>query len=70
VVEPDQDLHRLWNNGLHVITGRTVVYSMDVDATACPHSATAVEDLGDSVDEWHAGGAGTRACGGWDESWG
>jgi hypothetical protein len=51
VVEPDEDLHRLLNNGLHVVTGRTVFYSMGVDAITCPDCQTAVawERLVDAV---------------------
>jgi hypothetical protein len=66
VVEPDEGLHRLNNNGLHVVTGRTVFFSMGVDAIACPWCTTAVawERLSDAVDEWYAGAAGTRRCGG------
>ena len=66
VVEPDQDLHRMWSNGLYVITGRTVFYSDGVDAIACPDCATAVAwgQLSDAIDEWYAGAAGARGCGG------
>lgn len=66
VVEPYEHLHRRWNNGMRIITGRTVFYSMGVDTIICPHCATAVawEQLSDAVDEWYAGAAGTRHCGG------
>ena len=42
VVEPREELDLRWNNGLHVVTGRTVFYSDGVDAVACPHCQTAV----------------------------
>jgi hypothetical protein len=66
VVEPREELDLRWNNGLHVITGRTVFYSDGVDAIACPACQTAVAwgQLSDAIDEWYAAGAGTRRCGG------
>jgi hypothetical protein len=69
VVEPDEDLHRPLNNGVHVITGRTLsslTGLMGVSIVTCPDCQTAVtsEYLVDAAFEWYAGAAGTRACGG------
>jgi hypothetical protein len=64
VVQPDSGLHKLWNNGLEVVTGRTVFHSVDVDAIACPHCQMAVvrDWLRPAIQEWLAGAAGTRRC--------
>ena len=66
VVQPDSRLHRLWDNGLEVVTGRTVFHSVDVDAITCPHCqmTAARELLKPAIQEWVAGAAGTRRCGG------
>src|SRR5262245_10111181 len=66
VAEPDSGLHKLWNNGLEVVTGRKVFHSVDVDAITCPHCQMAVarELLRPTIKEWLAGAAGTLRCGG------
>jgi hypothetical protein len=71
VVEPDPHLHDLHTNGLSVITGQTVFYSMGVDQVVCPHCETVVVDHHDqgswdrfavSIDGWYSGESGVRAC--------
>jgi ribosomal protein S27AE len=71
VTEPDANLHRLQTNGLNVVTGQTVFYSMGVDRIICPRCGAVVVDQDDelswprfsaSIDDWYAGGSGIQTC--------
>jgi endogenous inhibitor of DNA gyrase (YacG/DUF329 family) len=71
-IEPCDFLLRRDPNGLRVLTGRSVFYSMGLDRVVCPHCQAAVLDerndvfssfFSPAIDEWYsAGGTGTRAC--------
>jgi hypothetical protein len=71
VTEPYAQLHRLQVNGLNVVTGQTVFFSMGVDRIACPHCAALLVSHDDedswhrfstSIDDWYADGSGIRTC--------
>jgi DNA-directed RNA polymerase subunit RPC12/RpoP len=55
VTEVDPRLLTLRTNGVEVITGRTVFYSMGADHVTCPHCRHVIvlaDDRADSIDPW------------------
>ena len=71
VIQPDPHLYDLRTNGLSVITGRTVFYSMGVEQVVCPYCEARVVDRRDedswhrfaeSIDAWYSGESGVRVC--------
>src|SRR5215475_5498928 len=70
-VETDERLYGLTTNGVCVVTGRSVFYSMGVDQVVCPRCGTTVVDKQDEgswdefssvIDEWYGGGSGLSVC--------
>ncbi|MFL6055146.1 MAG: hypothetical protein ACJ72W_19875, partial [Actinoallomurus sp.] len=73
--DPYPYLHGLRPNGLQVITGRTVFYSMGAKQITCPHSDMAIhfdldsgqpgnawETVSATIDTWYSGGSDTHSC--------
>jgi hypothetical protein len=61
----------LQTNGMKVITGRTVFYSMDIASVSCPHCRSGIDlrddqdarkQLSASINAWYAGEDGNRQC--------
>jgi hypothetical protein len=69
VVEDDPRLLRLRTNGVAIITGRTVFYSMGSGEVSCPHcrhvmalTGDAWDELSDTIGIWFDGGDGGHPC--------
>ncbi len=75
VTEDSPHLLTLHTNGVEVITGRTVFYSMGADHAACPVCGHITEltdqgiqpndawhELSDTIGDWFEGGSGLHAC--------
>ncbi len=75
VTEAEPHLLALRTNGVAVVTGRTVFYSMGADTVTCPACGRRTEltdedgepndawhELSDTISVWFDGGSGTHAC--------
>jgi hypothetical protein len=75
VTEADPGLLSLRTNGVQVITGRTVFFSMGADRVTCPACGHSTElsdqggqpnhawhELSETIGVWFDGGTGTHAC--------
>jgi hypothetical protein len=73
--EADPGLRALRANGVEVITGRSVFYSMGADHVTCPHCGQVTVVVGDrghpndawqalsgAIDAWFDGGRGEHPC--------
>jgi predicted RNA-binding Zn-ribbon protein involved in translation (DUF1610 family) len=71
VTHPDPNFLTLHENGLSVVTGQTVFFSMGADEVTCPqcgqvtpleHDDDAWQALADTIGVWYDGGSGDHPC--------
>jgi hypothetical protein len=70
VTDADPHLLTLRTNGVQVITGRTVFFSMGADQVSCPHCGQVTtldgtpewQELSNTIGVWYDGGSGEQPC--------